>query len=782
VTLASRDRAPGQTLFVRLARFDVRFRWLILAGWIGLVVLGTVALPSLSSNSKANNTQFLSASSPSVKAAKLAAPFQGKSASSTAILVAARSSGPLTPADLAAVGRAEQAAQQVPGVALVRDEGVSRDGRAAQALVTVTPAASNSTGASKAVVDGLRATFTHVGAPTGLSLHLTGQLAISVDASNTHSGAIATFTLVFVVVLLFVVYRAALAPLITLIPAVLSFLLAGRLVGAAAKAGLSMPSVSQQLLIVLLLGAGTDYGLFLSSRVREELARGAAPREAMIAAMGPIGEAITYSAATVVAALLSLLLATFAIYRGLGPALAIGIAVLLAATLTLTPALLAIFGRSAFWPSHPRPGQQRPGAWGQVAERVVRHPRTTLVSGVAVFAVLAVGLVGYSTAGLTSNTAPAGSDSAAGQEILAAHFPKATVGADELLLRYPTSVWEHPAMLATAQQQLAGASVFRSITGPLSPGSGQLSATTLAQLHQTLGPASALPRCPAASSKVTANQYRVYRQTAQFISPDGRTVQYYAVLSAGAVGSTAAADQIPRARTALKTVARSTAAAASGIAGPDASAHDINAASTSSLELVVPIVLALILALLALLLRSLIAPWYLALTVGLSYLASLGFAMLVFVHLGGSSGLIFVLPLLMFVFSMALGEDYNILIISRIREEAGKRPFNEAVAHAIGITGATVTSAGIILAGTFAVLGIAGGSSEAQQLGFSIAFGVLLDTFFVRTLLIPSIAVLLGRWNWWPSRLSNQPQRTATTAPQPAAEPLARGIRGHADV
>jgi len=157
--------------------------------------------------------------------------------------------------------------------------------------------------------------------------------------------------------------------------------------------------------------------------------------------------------------------------------------------------------------------------------------------------------------------------------------------------------------------------------------------------------------------------------------------------------------------------------------------------------------------------------------------------MLVFVHLGGNSGLIFVLPLLMFVFSMALGEDYNILIMSRIREEAGKhRSFNDAVAHAIGITGTTVTSAGIILAGTFAVLGIAGGSSEAQQLGFSIAFGVLLDTFFVRTLLIPSIAVLLGPWNWWPSKLSNPPKRPAATARQPVADLVARERGGPADV
>jgi RND superfamily putative drug exporter len=216
----------------------------------------------------------------------------------------------------------------------------------------------------------------------------------------------------------------------------------------------------------------------------------------------------------------------------------------------------------------------------------------------------------------------------------------------------------------------------------------------------------------------------------------------------------------------LAAVAQATGAQAYGVAGPDASDYDIQSASNTSLELVVPVVLVIILILLGLLLRSLVAPWYLAVTVVLSYLASLGFAMIVFVHLGGNSGLIFVLPLLMFVFSMALGEDYNILVMSRIREEATRQAsFRGALTHAIGITGGTVTSAGTILAGTFAVLGLAGGNSQAQQLGFSIAFGVILDTFFVRTLLVPSIAMLLGRWNWWPATLVPPPASTPPGSP-----------------
>ena len=568
----------------------------------------------------------------------------------------------------------------------------------------MTAAAANSNTAARDVVDGIRARFSQVGGPDGLSLHLAGPLAVSVDASGSSAGNITRFTLLFVIVLLFIVYRAALAPLITLIPAALAVALSGLLIAQLARVGVSVASIAQLLLIVLLLGAGSDYGLFLSFRFREELARGTEPHRALITAVARVGEAITYSGLTVAAALLTLLLAPFGIYRGLGPALALGIGVMLAAALTLTPSLLAIFGGAAFWPSRLKPGTQRAGLWGRVAERVVRHPVLTLTAGVVLFGALAAGLIGYRTGGLT-NSAPAGSDSAAGAAVLAARFPRANAGSDQLLLRFDSPVRD-TAVLTQVQAQLAAAPVFRSVTGPLT-------------------------------------------------SLDGRTVQYYSVLKAGPVGSTSAANAIPAARDALTAVARASGAHASGIAGQDASAYDINSASNASLTLVVPIVLVLMLVLLGLMLRSLVAPWYLALTVGLSYLASLGFAMIVFVHLAGNDGLIFVLPLLLFVFSMALGEDYNILVMSRIREEAHHaRSLSEALTRAIGVTGGTVTSAGIILAGTFVVLGLAGGRGDAQQLGFSIAFGVVLDTFFVRTLLVPSLATLLGRWNWWPSALS----------------------------
>jgi len=582
-------------------------------------------------------------------------------------------------------------------------------------------------------------------------------LAVAVDAANNNAGNnITRFTLLFVVVLLFVVYRAALAPVITLIPAALAVALSGPLIAELATAGVAVYSIAQLLLVVLILGAGSDYGLFLSFRVREHIAAGQEPREAVVVAVERVGAAITYSAMTVAVALLALLLAPFGLYRGLGPALAIGIVVMLAAALTLTPALLAIFGRAAFWPSRLTDSAQRIGLWGRVAERVVRRPVLTLTAGVVLFGVLSAGLIGFRTGGIAS-TGSATSDSAVGAAVVAAHFPKATVGSAQLVLRFASSVWDVPSVLTRTQQQLADAPAFESLAGPLGAGSGSLTAEQLAGLHATLGPASSLPAGPPSGSTVSPDLYAAYRSSTQFISQDGKTIQYYAVARAGAVGNAAGADPIPVARDALASVAVAVGAEAYGVAGQDATTFDINQASIASLELVIPVVLVLILILLGLMLRSVVAPWYLALTVALSYLATLGFAMVVFVHLGGSDGLIFVLPLLLFVFSMALGADYNILLMSRIREEAHEAPtLSAALIRAIGITGGTITSAGIILAGTFAVLGLVGGSTQAQQLGFSVAFGVLLDTFFVRTLLVPSIALLLGRWNWWPSALSKE--------------------------
>src|SRR6266853_4971634 len=427
-----------------IARLSIKFRWLVLAAWIVAPLLASRSLPSLSSVTSTNNAQFLSASSPSQHAAALAAPFQGKNAGSTAIIVASRSDGPLTAADNAAISQIEGAVASVLDVSFVRDQGTSQDGQARKVLVATSIGTLNEAKIAS-IVNTIRNDFVAAPAPPGLSLHLTGAMAQSADAlaaSTSSSGKIQKFVLLFVIVLLFIVFRSVLAPVVTLLPAVASLLLAGPVIAQSSMAVLPVSPVTQQLLAVLLVGAGTDYGLFLVFRTREELRQGAAPREAVVRAMGRVGQSITFSAATVIAALLCLLLATFGLYKGIGPSLAIGLGIMLLAALTLLPALLGIFGRAVFWPSHPSLGQQTIGVWGRVAARVVRHPVPTLLLGIVLFGALASGLIGYRISGFAPSAATPGTDSAAGVAVIAAHFPAASNNPDNLVLRFAAPVWD----------------------------------------------------------------------------------------------------------------------------------------------------------------------------------------------------------------------------------------------------------------------------------------------------------------------------------------------------
>jgi RND superfamily putative drug exporter len=205
------------------------------------------------------------------------------------------------------------------------------------------------------------------------------------------------------------------------------------------------------------------------------------------------------------------------------------------------------------------------------------------------------------------------------------------------------------------------------------------------------------------------------------------------------------------------------------VAGEAAGIYDVNQVSSSDLLRIVPVAIVLIGLLLVLLLRSLVAPLYLIASVAISYLAALGLTVLLFVEIGGQSGLVFILPFLMFIFLLALGEDYNILVMTRIREEAHHLPLRQAIAKAIGATGPTVTSAGLVLAGTFGVLVIVSGggasASQFQAIGAGLALGILMDTFLVRTVMVPSMAAILGRYNWWPSGLSSNEEPNAPGEP-----------------
>ena len=747
-----------------IGRMAVRFRYVVILFWVVAALVSVHFLPQLSSVANGDNGALLPSSAPSQQANQLASPFQAQGGS-TAILVVSRANAPLTTADQATITAMEAAIARQPHVIGVRDQGIARDGQARKAQVAL-DITQTSNEASTVVAD-IRSAASGVAAPAGLAVNVGGQLATNVDnqaASQRASMVTERLSDLAILIMLLIVYRAALAPLLTLIVPVVSLLISEHViaqVAASGVAGIQISNVTQTILTVLLLGAGTDYCLFLTLRVFEELQRGLTPAEAVIEAVARVGESIAFSAATVIAALLCLLVASFGVYHGLGPSLAIGVGVTLLAGLTLLPAMLAIFGRAVFWPlKFNAQAQQRPGAWGRIAAQITRRPALTLALGLALFGALAVAALGYAPAGFSgTTTGPTGSDSAAATAAIDAHYPAAVANPTTVLFTFPGSLWANLAPAQQAEQALAGASSFASVSGPLDPNGVAISPQQLATLYARLGPPAALPPVEPAllTHTIPAPAYNAYRAEAQFISADGHAAQYYTTLAAGAPGSSAAMQAMPTARSQVSAIAGEVGATNSGIYGQTAVAYDVSSTSNSDLAHILPLVLALIALLLAFVMRSLVAPLYLVASVALSYAASLGIAVLIFIRAQGQLGLNFVLPFLMFIFLMALGEDYNILVMSRIREEATQRPLREAISRALNATGTTVTSAGLILAATFGVAGAFGATDQVRQLGVGIALGILLDTFLVRTLFVPSVVALLGRWNWWPSALARRP-------------------------
>src|SRR6266567_698951 len=363
-------------VFRGIGSFAVKFRWLVILAWVVAAVAVPRALPSLSSVTQGNNANFLPASAPSEHALQLAAPLGGTTLTPVPV-VAASAQGAITAADQVWLQKLQQDLGKVPTVVKVRDLGRSPDGQAAQLQVLSNVSNGGPSNGPNTLVKNLRDAISRDGPRTGLSVHLAGAIAIQVDqqskSGNTDS-QIQLLSIIFIIGLLLLVFRSLLAPIVTLIPAVFAVTISGPLVAEAGHHGLKVSPLAQILLIVLVLGAGTDYGLFLVFRVRENLRAGQDRKQAVIAAVERVGESITFSAATVIAALLSLLFATFEFYSDLGIPLAIGIGVILLAGLTLLPALMAIFGRAVFWPSKTQAGTGKTGVWGRVSVRIVRHP------------------------------------------------------------------------------------------------------------------------------------------------------------------------------------------------------------------------------------------------------------------------------------------------------------------------------------------------------------------------------------------------------------------------
>ncbi|MEV5609724.1 MMPL family transporter [Streptomyces sp. NPDC052225] len=694
---------PGRRRGVAWLVCGRRSKWLVLLLWL-VIIVGVAPLAQKLTDAQDNDAQsWLPGSAESTQVLDISKDFRPETI--PAVVVYARDGG-LTVADRARI------AQDVRQIKWLSDHGL----RGAEARG---PVFDKKAGASAAqiyvpltmdekgwqeiapAVDSIR---DRTGASTGgLAIHITGPGGTSADFSEAFEGIDSTLLLsalgIVIVILLFT-YRSPSLLLVPVLSVVAALFTAQALIYLLARhAGLTVNGQSAGILTVLVFGAGTDYALLLVARYREELRRHDDRHEAMALALHRAGPAVLASGATVVLSMLMLLTADMNSTRGLGPVAAIGVAVALLAMLTLFPALLVVFGRWMFWPVVPHVGSPEPterGVWARTGRGIARRPRTVWLVTALVLAACSLGLIQLKAAGISNaDSFTDKPDSIVGQEISAKHFPAGS--GDPLVI------------VANSAQ---GDAVTSAVAG------------TKGVVGQSIGvPPNTAPE-------------------------HGGKVLFEATTTAPS-DSQAARDTVERVRDAVREVDGADAK----VGGGPAALLDMDRATAHDNKLVIPLVLVVVLLILGLLLRALIAPLILIGTVVLSFAAALGLSALAFRHLFDYAGESTDFPLFVFVFLVALGIDYNIFLTTRIREEAIRQGTRPGVVTGLAATGAVITSAGLVLAGTFAALGTLPMVAFAE-IGFAVALGVLLDTFVVRSVLVTSLFLDVGPRVWWPHALS----------------------------
>ncbi|BBZ25096.1 MMPL family transporter [Mycolicibacter hiberniae] len=658
-------------------------------------LLVAVALLALSGgdDSATRSPESLPASAESARVAAALPTFAGGE-QATALLVATRTDGkPLTPEDLAALNAARdrlaRVPQVLPGPAVPVQ--VSADREAAVAAVPLNAGLSGF--ALTDTVKALRAAADD-GLPAGLSTHITGGPAFGADIADAFTGANVTLlvvTALVVALLLIVTYRS---PVLWLVP-LLVIALADRVATVAGSAvanaaGVTLDGSTAGITSVLVFGAGTNYALLLISRYREELRVAPDHRAALRRAVAAAAPAILASNATVVLALLTLILAVTPSTRSLGVCAGCGLVVAAAFVLLLLPPPLALFGRKLFWPFIPRPtGDAVPtlsGPWHRVADAVSRHPAVVCTAAVAVLAVSAAGLLGTGVGLSQTEQFRLQADSVTGFDRLAEHFPE-------------------------------GAASPAVVIGPTARS---------AQLNR------AITAVPGVASAMQTG-----------VSETGRTM--WSVVLDAAPATDAAFKIVSGLRDSVRAVDFRAL-----VGGADAEALDIRDAAIRDRTVLIPLILLVVLAVLFVLLRAALAPPVLVAATVLSALAALGLGGWASLHLFGFPALDNSTPLFAFLFLVALGVDYTIFLVTRAREETRGHGTREGMVRAVSATGGVITSAGIVLAAVFCVLGVLP-LIVLTQLGIIVGLGILLDTFVVRTLVIPALFALIGDRIWWPN-------------------------------
>ena len=767
-----------------------RGKWIVVVLWLVIAGVSISLTPMLSDSTSNDSLLFLPESAESKRAAEMVR--EKFSSDGTPAIIVFRNENGLSEQDFAAgetiyneiVAMQEQERTNVDSIVSIynipqaRAELISPDETTMTMIVSITGSVNDEPYADR--IEALRditgefdgaELLVKVSGPGGLITDL-----VSVFAELDFFLLLVTVALVLVLLLL--IYRSPVIAIVPLLIVGLVFQFGGGLAALILRE-LDFPISGQSsgIMTVILFGAGTDYYLFIASRYREELRQCEDKHDAIQATMRGVSPAILSAGGTLVIAALLLLLTDLGSYRGLGPVVAITVLVMMAAALTLVPAVLAIIGRNGFWPFRPAyepdaTGSRDSRLWTRIARTVLEHPARMLATTTIVLALLIGGMAYFDLSYDSLESLPSDVESVEGFEALREGFPAGSLAPTSVYVMFPNGETlydsENLATVDAVAAALAEVDGVVALTGPTDPfgrGTGpgiDAIRASIDAIPADIRESIATARTEGASGPPAGAEIDpdselgqaigLYVTSLGFASDDASVAEMQVTLSENPYGG-AAMDLMPDIREAARDAVEANGLERDAIlvGGETAENANTRTANTRDSLVVLPIILLAIMVILGWLLRSVVAALYLGATIAFTYFATLGFSILVFRFVFGHESLSSSVPFLLFVFVNALGVDYSIYLMSRIREEAEQFDLRHATERALVRTGGVITSAGIILAGTFAAL-MSLPLRDLFQFGFAVSAGVLIDTFITRSLIVPSIVELLGDRNWWPGK------------------------------